>query len=332
MNPNKIRIATIGTSWITAEFIEACRLSEKFDVVAVFSRSLEQARKFAEENGIEKTYTDMNEMLSATDLDAIYIASPNDMHFPQSVMALKAGKHVISEKPMVSNSREFVELTNVIKTSGKYCFEAITTRHLPNLEFVKEGLKKIGVLKLVRCDMTQYSSRYNLLKEGKLTNVFDPNHSGGALYDLGIYTLALNVTLFGEPQNITYQCNQHENGVDLSGIMTMRYPGFLISNTFTKDSYGKNQTYFEGDGGYVLVDSQPSRISVVEVNTPQGKELLGVEQNENRMVYESIEFARIINEKDDAAWKILHRQSEILAGIMEEARKQAGIVFAADSR
>ncbi|HAO62235.1 MAG TPA: oxidoreductase [Erysipelotrichaceae bacterium] len=328
----KLGLAVIGTSWITAAFLSAARECDAYEILAVYSRTLDKGQTFADANNIPKVYTDLDEMLKEDAIDVVYIASPNDMHYPQAKQAMLAGKDVIGEKPLVSTLREMEDLVRTIIVTGKFVVEAITLRHVPNLEIVKKALPRIGALKIIRADMSQFSSRYPALKEGKVTNVFDPHHSGGALYDIGIYPISLVVSLLGEPLNFTYTANLHENGVDLSGIFLLEYPDTKAVCSFTKDSYGPNFAVFEGDLGYLQIDGAPSRIGNVTLVTPQGKEELGVSQVENSMVYEAGVFANLFHTRDQAVYDTLTKHSLILARIMEDGRKHAGVRFVADTR
>jgi scyllo-inositol 2-dehydrogenase (NADP+) len=328
----KFGLAVIGTGWITAAFIQAARMSEAYELLAVYSRSLEKGQPFAEANRIPKVYTDFEEMLKDETIDVVYIASPNDMHYPQAKQVLLAGKDAIGEKPLVSTLREMEDLVNVMESTGKIAVEALTLRHVPNLQIIKDNLSRIGALRLVRADMSQFSSRYPALKQGNVTNVFDPAHSGGALYDIGIYPLSLVLSVLGKPLTTTYHANKHANGIDLSGLLVMEYPETKVVCSFSKDCFGPNGVVFEGEDGYLQIDGAPSRVSNVTLVTPQGKQELGVAQVEQTMFYEACAFAQLLDSRDPKLLKNLTRHSLILADIMEESRKEAGVAFKADQR
>jgi predicted dehydrogenase len=328
----KLGLGVIGTGWISAAFIQAARMSEAYELVAVYSRTLEKGQPFADANKIEKVYTELEEMLKDTAIDVVYIASPNDMHYPQAKQALLAGKDVIGEKPLVSTLREMDDLVSTMEATGKIVLEALTLRHVPNLQVIQDNLSRIGALRLVRADMSQFSSRYPALKQGDVTNVFDPAHSGGALYDIGIYPLSLVLCVLGKPLTTTYHANRHVNGIDLSGLLLLDYPAVKVICSFSKDCFGPNGVIFEGEQGYLQIDGAPSRIANVTLVTPQGKEELGVTQVEQTMFYEAAAFADLLRTRDVRWLKSLTQQSLILADIMEESRKEAGIVFKADQR
>src|SRR5699024_5608849 len=105
------------------------------------------------------------------EIDFVYIASPNSLHFEQAKLALEHGKNVICEKPFTSTVKEAEKLISLAKEKGLMLFEAITTIHLPNYQAIKAQLSQVGTLKVVHCNYSQYSSRYTKLIQGELPNV-----------------------------------------------------------------------------------------------------------------------------------------------------------------
>lgn len=324
-----MKIATVGTSVITHHFIDALKQEPFFELSHVYSRSEEKGLEFARSYDVKVT-TDWNELLSNPEIEVIYLATPNDVHFAQCIDALKANKHVICEKPFVSNSREFREIMKVVHETKYFCFDAMTVMHLPNLKVIKEALVNIEPIKLMTSAMVQYSSRYDLLLQGTIPNIFDLDHSGGALMDLGVYPLGLSIALFGKPDSLHYECNKYVNGVDLSGVITLKYPDKVIANIIAKDSRGQNFTYISGEKGAIVIPEQASRLVSVQLVTPKETVELGVEQDRNAMVHEIQAFAEIIKNND---WKVYQSHmdnTELLMSCLDELRNQANIVFKAD--
>lgn len=324
-----MKIATVGTSVITHHFIDALKHEPFFELSHIYSRSEEKGYEFAHQYDV-KVITDWNELLSNPEIEVIYLATPNDVHFAQCVDALKAKKHVICEKPFVSNSREFKEIMKVVHETKYFCFDAMTVMHLPNLKVIKEALVNIEPIKLMTSAMVQYSSRYDLLLQGTIPNIFDLDHSGGALMDLGVYPLGLSIALFGKPESLHYECNKYVNGVDLSGVLTLKYPDKVIANIIAKDSRGQNFTYISGEKGAIVIPEQASRLVSVQLVTPKETVELGVEQAQNAMVHEIQAFADIIKNND---WKVYQSHmdnTELLMSCLDDLRNQANIVFKAD--
>jgi len=165
-----------------------------------------------------------------------------------------------------------------------------------------------------------------------LTNVFDPAHSGGALYDIGIYTVSLVLSLFGKPDKTTYSANLFSNGIDTSGILTLEYPQYKAVCSFAKDSYGLNQVILSGDLGYIQVVGAPSALTQVFLAKDNLMTNLSVPQHANPLFQETLVFSELFKNRDMIVYDDLWMHSLWLAEIMENSRKQAGILFAADQR
>jgi predicted dehydrogenase len=325
-----MNIATVGTSVITQHFIDALKYEPFFKLTHIYSRSEEKGVEFARQYGDVGVISDWNVLLNHPEIDVIYLASPNDVHFSQCIDVLKAHKHVICEKPFVSNLREFKQVMDVVNETKHFCFDAMTVMHLPNLKILKEALVKIEPIKLMNSAMVQYSSRYDVLLQGTVPNIFDLDHSGGALMDLGVYPMGLSIALFGKPESLHYECNRYVNGIDLSGVLTLKYPDKVVVCVIGKDSRGQNFTYISGEKGVLVVPEQASRLVSVQCITPQETSELGVEQAKNAMVHEIQAFADILKNNDWYTFQSHVKNSEILITCLDDARKQANIVFKAD--
>ena len=113
-----INFGTVGTGWITSSFIEAAQLSGEFQLAGVYSRSEENAAMLADTYNASETFSDLEEMAKSDQIDVVYIASPNSVHFEQAILFLKNKKHVICEKPIFSNTRELEEAFKQRKKMG----------------------------------------------------------------------------------------------------------------------------------------------------------------------------------------------------------------------
>lgn len=192
-----MNVATIGSGVIVERMIEAMRLDGRYNLYCVYSRTEKRAKEFAEKHGIQKYYTDMEEMLNDENVDIVYVASPNSLHYSQSKMALEHEKHVINEKPFTPTLKECNELFEIAEKKGVYIFEAITNVHLPNYKIIKENMSNCGNIKMVQCNFSQYSSKYQKYKDHVQTNAFDTAFNGGALMDINVYNLRFRRTEFG---------------------------------------------------------------------------------------------------------------------------------------
>lgn len=327
-----MKVATIGTSFITDWFLQAVEKNEGVECVAVYSRNRKKGEEFAQKHGVTLVYTDIDEMLRDENIDTIYVASPNSLHFDYSLKAMQAGKNVISEKPFTSTKAELDLLIEAAKKYHVFLFEAIVTLHTPNYKTLKKNVERLGKIKMVQCNFSQYSSRYDKFLAGENPNIFNPDFSGGALYDLNIYNLHFTTGIFGKPKAVQYHANLAENGIDTSGVLVLNYDGFSAVCVACKDSKSHNIAQIQGENGYILVNSETSRCAEFSVNIADVSERPCVRQVEPTLYYELGEFISIINKQDyDTCFEKLEH-SRMVMEVLEEARKSAGIEFKADTR
>ena len=131
-----MKIGTIGSGFIVRTILSKVAVTEGIECAAVYSRKLETGKKLAEEFGVEKVYTDLDALCSDPELDFIYIASPNSLHYTHVKKALEHGKNVMCEKPFVPTAAEADELIALAKEKDRYLIEMITTLYHPHFAWV----------------------------------------------------------------------------------------------------------------------------------------------------------------------------------------------------
>ncbi|GAA0134431.1 Gfo/Idh/MocA family oxidoreductase [Paenibacillus sp. YSY-4.3] len=326
-----MNIATIGTGFIVDTFLAAARQIENVNCVAMHSRKEETARPLADKYGISVIYTELEALMGDPFIDFVYIASPNSLHYEQTRMALEHGKHVICEKPFTSTIDELNQLIELAKQNNRMLFEAITTLHLPNYKLAKEHLDKLGTIKFIQCNYSQYSSRYNQLLNGETPNVFSTRFSGGALTDINIYNLHFVMNMFGEPQSVSYTANMHPNGIDTSGVLVLKYPEFIAECVGSKDTNGMNFVLIQGEQGYLHVErgANGCRKLILHAN---GQEIeLNAQTNDNLLYYELAAFKQMYETQNfEQCYKLLEHSRSVIETVVQ-ARQDAGIVFDADN-
>ena len=184
-----MKLAILGTGFIVHEgALPALQSVPEIEVTAIFARphSKEKADALAVKYAIPQVYTDYDELLSSTDVDFVYVGLTNSVHYEYAKKALMSGKHIIMEKPFASTVAEVEELRDLALARHLYMFEAVTLLHTPNFQAIRETLPKLGKIKAVQANYSQYSSRYDKYLSGVVQPAFDPELSGGALYDINI--------------------------------------------------------------------------------------------------------------------------------------------------
>ncbi|MCF6409935.1 Gfo/Idh/MocA family protein [Pseudalkalibacillus salsuginis] len=323
-----MKFGTVGTSWITESFIEAAKESGKMELTAVYSRSIENARKISGKYDASQVYDDLEGMAANEEIDAVYLASPNSHHYEHAKLFLRHKKHVICEKPIFSNTAELEDAYQVAEENGVFLFEAMRNIHSPNAKLLKEQVDKAGKLRSAVFQYIQYSSRYDRFLEGERPNIFSTDFSGGTLVDLGVYPISLAVYVFGEPEKVSYHPVMLESGVDGSGTLVMEYDGFICTILCSKIAHSFTPSEIHGEQVSLVLDhvAPINKISLVDRKTKKS-EKLGEPLNENDMIYEIETFAKIIEENDLEAYHELTDYSRAVLRITETARKQNNIVF-----
>lgn len=326
-----MRLAAVGTGMIAHEVLPNLN-KWGWELTAICStpRSRGKAEELSRiSSGSARVYTDFSAMLDAETVDAVYIAVPNYLHYEYAKKALENGKSVIIEKPIASNIREAAELAELAKQNRLFFYEAISTIHNPNHHKLRELLPRIGTVKLVTCNFSQYSSRYDAFLSGKLAPVFDVNQSGGVLMDLNLYNLHYVIGLFGMPSEAVYHANI-DRGVDTSGVLDLDYGDFKAVLIAAKDC-GAPCTYtIQGTKGYLFQNTPANVCGKVTIHLNDGTEEVFDLAPDNRL---ESEFRHFLHEMEAANLERCYQtldHSLAVCRIQTEARLKAGIVFPAD--
>lgn len=327
----EICLGTIGSGTIVHHILDGVAKTEGIRCGAVYSRTMERGQALAKEYGVEKVYTDMDAFLADEEINLVYVASPNLFHYEQTKKALLAGKHVLCEKPFCTREDHARELVELAKEQRLFLMEAAPTTYLPNYEILKRELPKVGKVRLVMGNYSQYSSRYDNLLAGELTNIFDPRLAGGCLMDINFYNVYLNAALFGRPEQAVYYPNLYDTvGIDTSGTMILKYPDFVSSCMGAKDTWGENFFQIEGEKGYIYAAGGSNGLTGIRVVTKESDETFNEQENPVRWDYEVEELTRLLLAEDYEA--IYDRLAITLdtVHIIEHARKAAGLCFPGD--
>ncbi|PRD15878.1 Gfo/Idh/MocA family protein [Pantoea coffeiphila] len=325
-----IRFAVVGTNWITRQFVDAAHETGKFKLTAVYSRTLEQAQTFANDYPVEQLFDSLEAMAQSDLIDAVYIASPNALHCPQSLLFLRHRKHVICEKPLASNLREVEEMVACAREHQVVLFEAFKTASLPNFQVLQQSLPKIGVLRKALINYCQYSSRYQRYLDGENPNTFNPRWSNGSIMDIGYYCLGTAVSLWGEPQKVTASATLLESGVDGAGTVLLDYGSFDVTVQHSKISQSVLPSEIQGEAGSLVIEHVSECQNVSFVARGAKPQDLTQPQHINTMLYEAETFARLIETNE-----INHpglNYSLSVARLLTEIRRQTGVVFPADAQ
>ena len=328
-----LKFATIGSGWITDEYIHGAKDSGLWELTAVYSRDKARGEAYAERHGAGLVFTDIEELAACGGVDAVYIASPNAAHYEQCKALLRGGKHVICEKPLCAQAEKVRELNALAKEKNLVFLEAIMFMHLPQRAVLEEALSKIGKLSMAKIDFCQRSSKLDSYLGGEVPNIFNPKLETGSLMDLGVYCVYPALHLFGRPESFSADCVALDTGADGNGIVTMKYPDKLVTLTYSKLGQAGANTDFQGNEGTVYVESI-SRLANISLWKKDGsaEKLYGEDEKYKLMGWEAKDFYRYITEPEESREEYAHcvELSEWVAEFLEEARKKLGIRFDSD--
>ena len=294
-----MKLAVLGTGKIVQEFLPMIQQVSDVELVALLStpRSLDKAKEMQSNYQIQEVYIDYETLLANDTIDTVYVALPNHLHYQYTKAALLQGKNVICEKPFTLNAQQLQELIQIATEKQLILLEAITNQYLNNFLQIKKDLAKLGKIKIVECNYSQYSSRYDAFKEGKILPAFDPQKGGGALMDINIYNIHFVVGLFGKPEKVQYLANIERN-IDTSGILILDYGDFKAVCIGAKDSTAQIRSVIQGTDGSIEVLGATNEMPCYERRSKTEAESVNVNLDKHRMYQEFEKFTEVIDQKD----------------------------------
>ena len=315
-----MKLGIVGSGMIVKDFLSFAHELPEIKLEAIAARNIENLKELQNKYNIKEIYTDIDFCLENKEIDTIYVAVPNNLHYTVAKKALEAGKNVICEKPFTLKYDEAVELFKIAEDKGLILIEAITNQYQKNYLDIKDNIDNIGEIRLVECNFSQLSSRYEAFKNGVIAPVFDKSKGGGVLGDLNIYNIHFVVGLFGKPGKVHYAPNI-VNDVDTSGILLLEYDNFKVVCIAAKDTFNNSYVNIQGDQGIIKVIGPTNEVPNYSIQTKDNL----INENKNihshRMFAEFKKFVEVINNKD---FKFMNNQKEHTLNVMyiyEKAKK-----------
>ena len=316
-----MNLGIVGAGMIVKDFLSFSHELPEIKLEAIVARNIENLKNLQNTYNIKQIYTDLDECLSSPSIDTIYVAVPNNLHYSVAKKALEAGKNVICEKPFTLDYNETVELFQLAESKNLILIEAITNQYLPNYLEIKENLSQIGNIRLVECNFSQLSSRYEAFKKGIIAPVFDKNQGGGVLGDLNIYNIHFVVGLFGAPKNSKYYPNIVRE-VDTSGILLLEYDEFKVVCIAAKDTYNNSYANIQGDKGLIKVIGPLNEVPNYIIKNKEVEMKVNKNIHKHRMYSEFKKFIDVIDNKDFDFMQKQKVHSLAVMEIFDKSRKQ----------
>ncbi len=324
-----VHLATVGTSAITEKFLSAALSTGRFCPKIAYSRSAERGAAFCQKYGFESFSTNLRAMAQSPDIDAVYIASPNALHYAQSKLFLENGKHVLCEKPITLSAKDYDELLRLARQNGAIYMEAIMSRHYAGRRTLLCAIKDIGDISVARLTFCQRSSRYDAFKNGEKVNIFDMSLGGGTLNDLGVYCVYAAVDLFGMPKTVKATASYFDNGADKSGSALFEYDGFTAVLSYSKTGQSAICSEIVGDKGVVQIGSVSQYADISLVQNGTATNLSGFPSRDQIMGDEAVKFADYLENPTDFAddFNTVSTLTHNVHTCMDMIKQEASIIY-----
>jgi scyllo-inositol 2-dehydrogenase (NADP+) len=319
-----IRWGILGTGYIARKFAEGLSDTENAELYAVASRTEETASAFAREFDIPVFHGSYEALACNENIDAVYVATPHNLHFSNTLMCLKNNKHVLCEKPFAVNVHEVKQMVEEATKRKLFLMEAMWSRFLPNIIKTKELIDNgaIGEVQFLKCDFG-INPGYN-----EQNRLFNRQLIGGSLLDVGIYPVFLSLFLLGKPLEINALAQIGPTMVDHSCGITFRYPNALAS--LCSSAIAKTETIAEihGTKGKIIIDPMwfcPVNIHLFDDNDNEIPVNLSFKGNGYN--YEAQEVTNCLLNGLTESTKMSHAFSIQLIEILDLIRKQCNIQY-----
>jgi predicted dehydrogenase len=316
----------IGPGNIANTFAKAIASSKKGQILAVASRSLERAADFAKTYQIEKTYSDYGQMLADPEIDLIYIATPHNFHYKQAKMCLEAGKHVLVEKPCTVNAQQMQKLVKLAQNKNLLLQEALWSRFMPCLSQLRQLLNE-GIIGDIQYIQSEIGFAFQNREKSRLLKA---ELAGGALLDLGIYSITVSQFLLQEhPDKVEAMGQLTDQEVDGHVFANMHYAsGRYAQFTCSMLSQTSNSMRIVGTKGYVNLPAcfwDTDTASIYRDN--KLIQCIDIPHPVNGFEYQIEQSMRCIEQNMQCSDLMSHCDSIGVMSVMDDIRKQIGVQF-----
>ncbi|MFC4303334.1 Gfo/Idh/MocA family protein [Cohnella boryungensis] len=329
----KIRWGVMGTGGISKSFVSDFPYVTGGELLAVGSRSQESADRFAQTHQIPRAYASYEALVSDSEIDAIYIGTPHPYHKENALIALRAGKAVLCEKPFTMNARELEELIACAAEHKQFLMEAMWTRFLPVFRKIREWIDagRIGEIRQVKADFGfRLPDDYD--PQGRLLN---KELGGGAFLDAGIYPLSLASMVFGaEPAKAVSTVQIGPSGVDEQYSILLTYPGgqTALLNGAVRLAL-PNEAYLIGTKGYIHIPALflNSKSATLHLHgNEEGNETYVDDRASSGYSFEIEEVNRCLQAGLNESPVMPLQESLDIMQLMDRIRKDWGLQYSAD--
>lgn len=321
---NQRKIGIIGTGKIAGIMARTIKKMKNVKCYAVASRDLSRAQAFAKEFNVKKAYGSYEEMVKDSKIDLVYIATPHSEHYDNMRLCIDNGKNVLCEKAFTANAKQAEEIFSLAKEKNVFVTEAMWTRYMPMLTTIRGIISSgiIGTPSVLNCNLGYY-----VAEKERMVN---PQLAGGALLDLGVYTLNLAAMLFGnDVVKICSSCTMTPSGVDASDSITLLYrDGRMAVLNCTMLGISDRRGVIYGTNGYIEIENINNFESVSVYD--KDHKLIKTEKAPKQITgyeYEVMASLEAIDRNATECWEIPHAETLRIMHVMDDLRQEWGVVY-----
>lgn len=319
-----MNVGILGAGRIAATMAKTLNGMAEAKAYAVASRSFEKAKRFAEENKVEKAYGSYEEMLADEKIDLVYIATPHSHHLEHGKLCISYGKPVLCEKSFTANAAQARELLDYAAEKKVFITEAIWTRYMPSRTMIDEVIRsgELGEIKMISANLG-----YELTGKERMIR---PELAGGALLDVGVYTLNFASMVLGDDVvKMTSECVKTDTGVDGQDAVILTYRDGKLAVLHTgmwadTEQYGM----IYGTKGYMIA-CNINNISEIQIYTPDRKLVRSMQVPEQitGYEYEVLACKRALEAGELECSEMPHSETLTIMEWMDQLRKDWGIKY-----
>ena len=323
MESKTIKWGIIGLGKIANKFATDLAEIENTKLVAVASRSKENAIEFAIKHNATKAYGSYYDLVNDADVDAVYIATPHSFHKEHTILCLHHKKAVLCEKPFAMNLQEVEEMIAVAKENNVLLMEALWTFFLPHFNYVIDIVKKekFGKLKSLEAD-------FGFFREFDTNSrLFKKEVGGGSLLDIGIYPIFVALSTLGIPENIDAKATFFKNGADAECTMDFNYNDAKATLKSTLLENTPTQAIFTFETAVVKINTkfhEPSTVTIIKNNT---EETIDFNYKTIGYNYETEHFNQLLRDGKKESTIMTFDFSKMLIKTLDEVRALIGLEY-----
>jgi predicted dehydrogenase len=319
-----IRWGILGLGKIAHKFAQDLKESKRGRLHAVASRSLNKAKLFSENYGVEYYYSQYQALVTNPEVQVVYIATPHALHLSCTILALKNGKAVLCEKPMGLNSNEVRQMIKLAQTKNLFLMEGLWSQFMPATRKVIELLhqKVLGPIQFLRAD---FGFNAPVEPQGRLYN---KNLGGGSLLDVGLYPVYLSLLVLGVPDKIKAFANFTHTGVDAACTIMHHYPNgakALLESSIVQNS--PTEALMVGKKGYLKMHSRFHHATKVSLHTAKTHKVFEFPYTGNGYLFEIEEVNKCMLEGLGQSKFWSHGQSLKLMETLDRIKEKIGLSY-----